>query len=83
MLYVFRRVKFSISSIFFQQILQEQAGEDSTDDQSFDEGSGNDDDDDDEISVDQLSNISDGKKIVSSTVNEFIKVLIHPQELND
>ena len=72
MLYVFRRVKFSISSIFFQQILQEQAGEDSTDDQSFD------DDDDDEISVDQLSNISDGKKIVSSTVNEFIKVLIHP-----
>ena len=79
MLYVFRRVKFSISSIFFQQILQEQAGEDSTDDQSFDEGSGN--DDDDEISVDQLNNISDGKKIVSSTVNEFIKALIHPKEL--
>ena len=82
MLYVFRRVKFSISSIFFQQILQEQEGEDSTDDQSFDEGSGN-DDDDDEISVDQLSNISDGKKIVSSTVNEFIKALIHPKELNN
>ena len=82
MLYVFRRVKFSIGSIFFQQILQEQAGEDSTDDQSFDEGSGN-DDDDDEISVDQLSNISDGKKIVSFTVNEFIKALIHPKELNN
>ena len=81
MLYVFRRVKFSIGSIFFQQILQEQAGEDSTDDQSFDEGSGN--DDDDEISVDQLSNISDGKKIVSFTVNEFIKALIHPKELNN
>ena len=66
-----------------QQILQQQAAEDSTDDPSFDEGSGNDDDDDyNEISEKQLNSESDGEKIVLSIVNEFIKVFIHPKETN-
>ena len=112
MISVFRRVKFSISFIFFQQILQQEAGENNTDDLPSDEGSddnddddydddddhddGNDehdegddddeddddyedgDDDDNEISEEKLKNASDGKKIVLSTVNEFINILVLP-----
>ena len=88
---VFRKVKFSISFIFFQQILQKQTGKNNADDPPSDEGSGDNDDDDDdeddddddddddnEISEEELTNTSDSKKIVLSTVNEFINVLVLP-----
>ena len=85
-------MKFSINFIFFQQILQQQVGENNTDGLPSDEGSGDndddndddedddedDDDDDNEISEEELTNASDGKKIVLSTVNEFINVLVLP-----
>ena len=70
-----------ISFIFFQQILQQQVGKNNTDDLQSAEGSGDNDDDyddDNEISEEELTNASDGKKIVLSTVNEFINVLVLP-----
>ena len=77
---VFRRAKSSISFIFFQQILQQQASENNADDPADDVSGDNDDDDDDdnEISEEELTNTSDGKKIVLPTVNEFINLLVLP-----